>query len=218
MSYRIAKINPDTNEIAEFPLLDHFQHPELLTVIKQHPELENLKSNLPAEYVIVEKGDIPSLNWDQAVRTTSVDLVDGVWTEHFEAFDRFTTDEEKIAAAKTYKIAKNSEAEGSFNQMVLAAAIANGYSETEKSTFAQQRVEALAYTADNSVPTPLLTAIADARETTVAILAPKVIAKAEENDRVIGNLIGRKRKVADRLEAIDLNDVSTFANFNNITF
>lgn len=217
MSYRIAKINPDTNEITEFPLLDHFQHPELLTVIKQHPELENLKSNLPAEYVIVEKGDIPSLNWDQAVRTTSVALVDGVWTEQLEAFDRFTTDEEKIAAAKTYKIAKISEAEGSFNQLVIAATN-NDYSDTERSTFAQQRVEALAYTADNSVATPLLSAIATARETTVAILAPKVIAKAEENDRVIGNLIGRKKKVADRLEAIDLNDVSTFSNFNSISF
>tara|TARA_Y100000389_G_C17327124_1_gene446150 strand:- start:12 stop:665 length:654 start_codon:yes stop_codon:yes gene_type:complete len=217
MSYRIAKINPDTNEIAEFPILDHFQHPELLTAIKQNPELENLRSNLPSDYVIVEQGDVPSLNWDQAVRTVGVSLVDGVWTTQLEAFDRFTTDEEKIAAAKTYKIAKNSEAEGSFTQLVMAANN-NGYSEVERSTFAQQRVEALAYTADNSVSTPLLTAIADARETTVAILAPKVIAKAEENDQVIGNLIGRKRKVADRLEAIDLNDVSTFSNFNNISF
>jgi hypothetical protein len=98
------------------------------------------------------------------------------------------------------------------------AANNNGYSEAERSTFAQQRVEALAYTADNSVSTPLLTAIADARETTVAILAPKVLAKAEENDQIIGNLIGRKKKVAERLEAIDLNDVSTFSNFNNISF
>ena len=217
MSYRIAKINPDTNEITEFPLLDHFQHPELLAAIKQNPELENLRSNLPSDYVIVEQGDVPSLNWDQAVRTVGVSLVDGVWTTQLEAFDRFTSDEEKIAAAKTYKIAKNSEAEGAFTQLVMAANN-NGYSEAERSTFAQQRVEALAYIADNSVSTPLLTAIADARETTVAILAPKVIAKAEENDRVIGNLIGRKRKVADRLEAIDLNDVSTFSNFNNISF
>jgi hypothetical protein len=217
MSYRIAKINPDTNEIAEFPILDHFQHPELLAAIKQNPELENLRSNLPSDYVIVEQGDVPSLNWDQAVRTVGVSLVDGVWTTQLEVFDRFTTDEEKIAAAKTYKIAKKSEAEGSFTQLVMAANN-NGYSEAERSTFAQQRVEALAYTADNSVSTPLLTAIADARETTVAILAPKVLAKAEENDQIIGNLIGRKKKVAERLEAIDLNDVSTFSNFNNISF
>jgi hypothetical protein len=214
MAMNFAKINTETNTITEFPILDHQQEIELLRCIKQYKILEDIKANLPEGYVFVEEPEKPALEWNQAYRITGAELSDGVWTMSIEIYDQYPTDEEKISAARTLQKVKRSTVNGSYN-VQMGDLFNSEYSEYERSTFPQQRAEATAYLADNTASVPLLNAIATARGITVETLANKIIEKAEAHDIALGTILGKRKKDLDLLDAIDLNDVNTFSNFND---
>lgn len=75
------------------------------------------------------------------------------------------------------------------------------YPEFEKLTFAKQEAEARAYVADNTVPTPVLSQIASDRGTTVDVLVPKVIAKADQFMILTSSVAGQRQKYEDDLAA-----------------
>lgn len=82
--------------------------------------------------------------------------------------------------------------------------IENGYTAKERESWFLQRQEADSYTADNTVSVPLLSGMATARGTTVAILAAKIVANGIAWTTFYSNALGVKQKREDELEAIDL--------------
>lgn len=74
------------------------------------------------------------------------------------------------------------------------------YPEREVSTFSMQETEARAFLADASSRVPLITVIAQERGITVAELAAKIVANADEYARQAGKVIGRRQYFLDQLE------------------
>lgn len=77
--------------------------------------------------------------------------------------------------------------------------IADGYPETERSSWAKQEQEARAWTANNATATPLLSAIAAARGDTLAIIAAKVIGNADAYAFYAGGVIGHRQALLSQL-------------------
>lgn len=75
------------------------------------------------------------------------------------------------------------------------------YPEREVTTFTQQETEARAVLADSSASAPLVTAIAAERGITVAELASKIVANADEYAQKAGKIIGRRQYFLDQLTA-----------------
>ena len=71
----------------------------------------------------------------------------------------------------------------------------------EQSTWAAQLAEAQAYTANSSAATPMLTAIATARSTTVAWLAAKIIAKSAAYNTLVAAVVGQRQAYHMQLSA-----------------
>lgn len=82
------------------------------------------------------------------------------------------------------------------------AAIRAGYPEGEVLSWPKQEAEARAFVADANAPTPLLDALATARELNKAELAARVIAKADAFAALSGQLIGRRQRLIDQLDAL----------------
>lgn len=81
------------------------------------------------------------------------------------------------------------------------------YPEFEKLTFDQQEREAIAYLADNTVATPTLTPIANARGLSVQLIAEKVVAKAGAFRSLAAAIAGQRQAYEDQLQtAVDNND------------
>ncbi len=78
------------------------------------------------------------------------------------------------------------------------------YPEREISSWPQQEREARELAANPAAPTPLLSAIAAARELPIAELAARVLAKSDAFAVASGQLIGRRQALEDTLLAIDL--------------
>ncbi|MBK1413357.1 hypothetical protein I6H79_00910 [Haemophilus influenzae] len=72
-----------------------------------------------------------------------------------------------------------------------------GYPQTEIESFYRQEKEALAWQADNSTETPMLTQIAQNRG-----VVEKVIEKSAQFAVVIGIIIGQRQAFEDRLLAL----------------
>lgn len=102
-------------------------------------------------------------------------------------------DTERKAAADLATLNANMEAQ--------VAAIRDQYPLSEVLTWPKQEQEALAFTADAGASTPLLSAIAAAREVTVAYLAEKVLLKAAAYAAFVGAAIGARQKLEDEMEA-----------------
>lgn len=76
-----------------------------------------------------------------------------------------------------------------------------GYPQTEIESFYRQEKEALAWQADNSTVTPMLTQIAKLRGMPFEVLVQKVIEKSNQFAVAIGIIIGQRQKFEDRLLA-----------------
>lgn len=74
-----------------------------------------------------------------------------------------------------------------------------GYPQTEINSFYRQEKEALAYKEDNSVNTPMLKMIAQARGVPFDLLVKKVIEKSNQFAVAIGVIIGQRQKFEDRI-------------------
>ena len=77
-----------------------------------------------------------------------------------------------------------------------------GYPQTEIESFYRQEKEALAWQADHSTPTPMLSQIARVRGVPLDILISKVIEKSAQFAVVIGIIIGQRQAFEDRLLAL----------------
>ena len=75
------------------------------------------------------------------------------------------------------------------------------YPPDEVTSWAKQETEARAYVADSAAPTPLLSAIAEARGVLLALLVEKVIEKADLFAAASGALIGARQHAEDRIDA-----------------
>jgi len=92
------------------------------------------------------------------------------------------------------------------------AALKAGYPADEIQSWFKQESEARAYAADANAPTPLLSAMAEARNIAVADLASRVIANADAYSVAAGALIGKRQKYEDMIAAaMDTDTVSVIA-------
>ncbi len=97
------------------------------------------------------------------------------------------------------KAAKNAEINAACESAI--AAIRAGYPESEVLSWPKQEAEARAFVADAAAATPLLDALAAARDIDKAELAARVIAKADAFAAISGALIGNRQKLEDQLAA-----------------
>lgn len=77
-----------------------------------------------------------------------------------------------------------------------------GYPQTEIESFYRQEKEALAWQADHSTSTPMLSQIARVRGVPLEILIEKVIEKSAQFAVAIGIIIGQRQAFEDRLLAL----------------
>lgn len=76
-------------------------------------------------------------------------------------------------------------------------------SSLEQGTWTQQRTEAEAYQADNSITTPMLSALATARGITVADMATKVLLAVDKYNQDVANLLASKQAVEQEIKQCD---------------
>lgn len=81
------------------------------------------------------------------------------------------------------------------------AGLTQTYPDRELNTFDKQEAEARAWLADNSAPTPFLSALAAARGIELAELARRVVAKADAFAVASGHLVGQRQRMEDMLDA-----------------
>lgn len=105
-----------------------------------------------------------------------------------------TSDE--VRSAKEIEIRR----EGSLRLTALAGT----YLPAERETWATQQREARAYLLDSSAPTPMLSAIADARGISLTELVSKVMENVAAFEAASGAILGQQQALLDRLAAVDL--------------
>ena len=88
----------------------------------------------------------------------------------------------------------------------LKNSLLSGYPQTEIESFYRQEKEALAWQADHSTSTPMLSQIARVRGVPLEILIEKVIEKSAQFAVAIGIIIGQRQAFEDRLVALKTPD------------
>lgn len=81
------------------------------------------------------------------------------------------------------------------------AGIISGYPDGEVQSWAKQETEARAYLANQAAPTPLLGALCEARGVPLAVLAQKVIERADLFAAASGRAIGSRQACEDAINA-----------------
>jgi hypothetical protein len=173
-------------------------------------------SELPADVVEVDtQTNKPTLRWDQKTSITGVEKVgESYLATYGEVVDKYATPETKLKAITSNKKMKEDSNERTF--AYKSKELVAKYTDGEIRTWDQQRSEATAYTADNTVSTPLLSAIATARGITVSELATKVLNNASAYESAYGTLLGRYQKNKDILASIDLANDTTWGAIDDV--
>lgn len=83
------------------------------------------------------------------------------------------------------------------------AALTATYPDREIATFDKQEAEARAYSSDPTAPTPLLSALAQARGLELAELVRRVLIKADAFAVASGSIIGQRQALEDQLDACE---------------
>lgn len=104
-----------------------------------------------------------------------------------------------VPTLEDVKAAKLSEINAAADRAI--AALTATYPDREISTFDKQESEARDWTADNTAPTPLLSALAQARGIPLSDLVGRVLAKADAFAVASGSIIGQRQALEDRLDA-----------------
>lgn len=153
---------------------------------------------------------LEAYNWFRAVETDKPtgDVVtqgqpeqdsEGVWRQTWEVRD-YTAEEDaaQLASAKADAQRRvDDEYEAELN------AILSDYPNAETKTWDKQESEARAYQADSSAPTPLIDAIATARDMDKAELVQRVIAKADAWIALSGAATGKRQALEDAIASAD---------------
>jgi hypothetical protein len=123
-----------------------------------------------------------------------------VWTDDVfnTKMHREYTDAEFAAAIGLQKIILTANVEDVFD--VRFQTLSKNKPEMEASSWPAQSKEANAYKADNTVDTPVLTKLAEARSLTVAALADKIITKEAEYNIEVAELLGQQQKLIDEIK------------------
>lgn len=103
-----------------------------------------------------------------------------------------------VPTFKEAKAAKLSEINRAADNIMTA--LISTYPDREISTFDKQEAEARAYMADPTAPTPLLSALAEARGISMDELVKRVIAKADAFAAASGYIIGQRQALEDQLD------------------
>lgn len=142
-------------------------------------------------YIKIKQGtaiedDFPELESDEATPTstrydmTAADIASGVTFNKllFKKYirDRFNDKEKDIVSAR--------------------------YGKLEQKSFEQQKKEADAWTADNSVSTPMLSTLATARGITVSALVSKINAKVTAYNNAIAAKLAEQKVLEDEVDAL----------------
>ena len=168
---------------------------------------------VPADAVEVDvETNRPDVSWDEVYNYADTEVVDGAYIATFTTRDRYATAEDKLKGITTLKRVELAQNDRAF--AARSKALREKYSDAEVASWDQQRTEAAAYIADDTSTTPLLSAIASGRGITALELAQKVIANASEYDAAFGSLLGKYQKNRELLNAIALDNDTTWDNAN----
>ncbi|AWP54565.1 TPA: hypothetical protein ACPJUR_000125 [Haemophilus influenzae] len=165
--------------------------PESAVEISQETYLELLNGQAQGKQIIANKTGHLALIEPQPSAAHELNLDTLTWeisTEKQTAL--FTQQKENL-------LNKLSDKADQLKNSLLA-----GYPQTEIESFYRQEKEALAWQADNSTETPMLTQIAQNRGVPFEILVEKVIEKSAQFAVVIGIIIGQRQAFEDRLLAL----------------
>lgn len=111
--------------------------------------------------------------------------VDGTWTPD--------VDRAKAAKLETINTAYNA----------ATSALVSTYPQTELLTFDKQEAEARAWTADNSVETPLVDMLSEGRQMDKSELIRRILAKADAFALATGYLTGQRQRYEDMVKAAE---------------
>lgn len=100
-----------------------------------------------------------------------------------------------IAEHKARLITQIAEKTDHLKELVLV-----GYPQAEIDSFYRQEKEARAWLLDNTAPTEMLSAIATTRGVPLAVLAEKVVEKADAVSAIMGQIIGKRQYFEDRID------------------
>lgn len=99
---------------------------------------------------------------------------------------------------------------------MLTCSVREEYPTDEVLSWSKQEIEARAYLADKTAPVPLLSAIAENRSIPLALLAEKVVEKADAYAGFTGQIFGIRQALEDRLLAVDLDAPDAIDQINAI--
>lgn len=196
-----AKINLTDGSIVQVPYFDL--------------ELERPNATLPADVVVVDtETNKGNPTWYQVSLLSSVDKVGDSYVASFTLGDRYKTPEEKLKGITDLKNMHTTNNERDF--VAKSKNLKSTYSESEVESWAVQRSEAQAYSADNTASTPLLSTIASARGITLDELVTRVLSNISAYDTAYGTLLGKYQKNKSTLSSINLSDDTTWDNIDLI--
>lgn len=145
--------------------------------------------NFPADVIQVDQADYEAAMNRPADSTFSFDA-SGVLT--ITAAPAPTLDQLKAA-----KIA-----EANSTAQILADQLTAGYPDFERATWRDQQVEALAWNADNTKPTPYIDALALQRGIDRVTYLQKTVTKVTSYQASAQKLVGQRQKYVDQINAV----------------
>lgn len=111
----------------------------------------------------------------------------------------YLTDDDKAAATLFMKVAMRKVLDDVYDKRMKEVSL--NASQLEQVSWAQQRSEAEAYTADPTASTPLLSSLATARQITVSQMVTKVMNAVQEYNNNLATLLARKQLVESEIKA-----------------
>jgi hypothetical protein len=182
LSYTVGVI-PDTHlDIAEYSHLNPVVLPE--NVAKAW-----LFFNLARDYINIRQNSLQNQQLRVAESTEPSD----------EKVKYYLTDEDKENAVLFMKALMRLMLDEIYDKRFLQESLS--VSALESSTWLQQRSEAEAYTADNSSPTPLLSALASSRGITLQEMVDKVNNAVTSFNNKIATMLANKQAVEQEIKA-----------------
>jgi hypothetical protein len=170
---------------------------------------DRLNQEIPEDAVEVDTiSNRPTVTWRQIATFTTVDNIDGSYIANFEVKERFTSDEDALKVLKDMVKVKTRQIKDKFEGSVKQ--LQSDYLEDEVKSWAIQRKEAIDFTNDNTIDTPLLTKIAEGRGITIEELVTKVMENVASYDDAYGVLLGQYQKSRSALNGIDFEDNTTW--------
>lgn len=175
---------------------------------------------IPDDAVLVNRTkNIPTLGWNE--RSVEGDVLketddDGnpIYATQYTKVEIATTSNEKRTRVQSLKMSWNDQNEVRY-ATELAAIQSHLFITEDMGSFQLKRTEAEKYLADNSIDTPILSAMAAVTGDTLTDLAEDIIAKSNEYNTLYGTLSGKYQANRLMLIAVEPTDPTTYDLLNN---